>query len=40
MGWWERPPTLRFEEVALRRGLILGAFLVLFVVYAFLASGV
>lgn len=38
-GWWERPRPARFEQLAYRRGLILGAFLVLALVYAFVLSG-
>lgn len=38
-GWWKRPPKPAFERTAFRQGLILGAFLILALVHAFLLSG-
>ncbi|WP_281437058.1 hypothetical protein [Methylobacterium aquaticum] len=39
MGWWSAAAVPPFEQTAYRRGLILGAFLILGLVPLFLASG-
>ena len=39
VGWWTAAAVMPFEQTAYRRGLILGAFLILALVPLFLASG-